>query len=388
MRPSSWAAIAPSWAVIVPLAFVAACSSSSSTLPDGQSSPPPETSTPAPEPCAEGTYRVSTGSCVPFPGLSVQRSPTKIAPARDHHTTMVIETTSGPWLYVVGGTDAWETIHDDVQRARIAEDGSLGAFELAGKLPAPRAGHCMVRSNERLYLFGGVVGSVRAGTSATSVVLDLDPEGRVIASRPGPEIPKSVMHVSCNLVGDAVYVLGGRDRSGKSTTLSARARIGADGTVGAFENQTPLSPDRSHHASFERGGRLYVVGGLTGDPTATFTDRKDVVFATIGEDGTLGEWTAAGALPKSLSVSSAQVYEDALYTFGGYEDAARFSDKIRRATFAEDGTLSPFATLDTKLPDPRGHVHQTPMWKHFIYSVGGKDMSEQSLDAIDIGRFE
>ncbi|MBX3209135.1 MAG: hypothetical protein KF764_29145 [Labilithrix sp.] len=376
-------------AAMTSLFFLAACSTSEPSAPDGQSSPPGESPTDTTaEPCDDGTYRVSSGACEAFPGLGVSRSPTTIAPARDHHTTMVIETTSGHWLYVIGGTDAWETLHDDVQRARIADDGSLGAFEQVGKLPVARAGHCMVKSKDRLYLFGGVVGSVRDGSSKTSVVLDLDAEGKVVGSSAGPEMPEAVMHLTCDLVGDFVYVLGGRNQRSQSSKLSARTRLDASGALAPFEKQTPLSPDRSHHASFVKDGHLYVLGGLTGDPTATFEDRKDVVFAPIAADGALGAWSAAGSLPKSLSVSSAQLYKDAVYVFGGLEDGARFSAKIRRATFEQGGVLGPFATLEATLPDPRGHVHQTPMWKDFIYSVGGKDMTDRSLDAIDVGRFQ
>ncbi|MBX3211396.1 MAG: hypothetical protein KF850_05135 [Labilithrix sp.] len=375
-------------AAMTPLLFLAACSSAAPASPDDQGGPPADPPDTTPAPCDDGTYRVSSGSCEAFPSIAVSRSPTTIAPPRDHHTTLVRETASGVWLYVIGGTDAWDTLHDDVQRARIADDGSVGAFEEVGKLPAPRAGHCMIESKGRLYLLGGVVGSVRAGSSESSVVLDLDADGKVTRAAAGPDLPDAVMHLTCDLVGDFVYAHGGRDRRSKSTKLSARARLAADGTLSAFEKQTPLSPDRSHHASFVKDGRLYLLGGLTGDPTATFEDRKDVVFATIDADGALGEWSAAGSLPRSISVSSAQLYKDAVYVFGGLEDGVRFSNKIRRATFEGDGVLGPFSTLKSTLPDPRGHVHQTPTWKDFIYSVGGKDMTDRSLDAIDVGRFE
>src|SRR5688500_18692817 len=82
------------------------------------------------------------------PSLTFERSDVAIDPGRDHHTTMVIDTPSGPWLYVVGGTDAWSVMHNDVQRAHIGNDGKLGAFESAGMLPDPRAGHCMVKKGD------------------------------------------------------------------------------------------------------------------------------------------------------------------------------------------------------------------------------------------------
>lgn len=322
------------------------------------------------------------------PKLTFGRSDVAIDPGRDHHTTMVIETPAGPYLYVVGGTDAWAVMHSDVQRARIGKDGKLGAFESAGRLPDPRAGHCMVKKGDRLYLFGGIVGVKASAPSTSSVILSLDADGKVTGGIPGPELPIAVMHLACELVGDTVYVLGGRGSDSKSTTLSARTEISADGTASAFESLTPLVPDRSHHAVFVRGRSLYVLGGITGDPVgANAKNRKDVVVAEIGDDGKLSPWFAAGALPTAISVSSAQLHRDAVYVVGGLEEGG-FTNKIRRATFLEDGTLGDFATLDATLPDARGHVHQTPMYGSFIYSVGGKNDDNESLGTIDIGRFE
>lgn len=167
-----------------------------------------------------------------------------------------------------------------------------------------------------------------------------------------------------------------------------RAKINADGTVGAFEPQTALKPDRSHHAAFVRDKRLYVLGGITGDPTGDATDRSDAIVADIGADGILEDWSPAGKFPVPLSVSSAELYKDAVYVIGGLEDGVTFSDKVRRATFEPDGTLSPFVTLPGVLPEGRGHVHQTPVYKTFIFSVGGKDQAQKSLGTVDVGRFE
>lgn len=358
---------------------LAACSSSTTNEP----APAPGTGEPkAEEPPVEAT------PAPPAPKLTFERSDVAIEPGRDHHTTMVIETASGPWLYVIGGTDAWETMHNDVQRAKIGTDGKLGAFEKAGILPDPRAGHCMVKKGDRLYLFGGIVGGTTSGPSTSSVVLTLDAEGKVSGSAKGPELPTAVMHVACELVGNDVYVLGGRGSDSRSTTLSARTTIGADGTASAFEAMTPLVPDRSHHAIFVRGKYLYVLGGITGNPVGNNAkERKDVVFAEIGADGKLSPWYAGGALPEAISVSSAQLHEDSVWVVGGLEEGG-FTNKIRRATFNEDGTLTEFTTLKATLPDARGHVHQTPMYGSFIYSVGGKNDDNESLGTIDVGRFE
>lgn len=246
----------------------------------------------------------------------------------------------------------------------------------------------MVKQGDRLYLFGGIVGVKASAPSTTSVILTLDAEGKVASSKPGPELPVAVMHLACELVGDTVYALGGRGENSRSTTLSARTTIGADGSASAFEDLTPLVPDRSHHAVFVRGKNLYVLGGITGDPVGSNSkNRKDVVVAEISADGKLGSWLAAGALPTSISVSAAQLHRDFVYVAGGLEEGG-FTNKIRRASFNDDGTLTDFTTLKSTLPDARGHVHQTPMHGSFIYSVGGKNDDNESLGTIDVGRFD
>lgn len=364
--------------------FLAACASSSEPGTTKPVEPAPVVVAPPVE-CANGTYLTAANSCETFPRLTMKRASAVIAPVRDHHASIVIETAAGPYLYVFGGTDDWTIIHGDIQRAKIHDDGALDAFEPAGKLMAPRAGHCIVRVKDKLLLAGGIVGS---GPSRSTVVVGVGADGQVAEVGPGPDLPKGVMHLTCDVSSDYVYALGGRGGDSRSTTMSARARINADGTVGLFEAQTPLKPDRSHHAAFVREKRLYVLGGITGDPTGDLTDRSDAIVADIDADGKLGAWSPAGKLPVSLSVSSAQVYKDAVYVIGGLEGGDTFSDKIRRATFQPDGTLTPFATLPGNLPEGRGHVHQTPMYKSLIFSVGGKNNTQKSIGTVDVGRFE
>lgn len=366
------------------LAFsvLAACSSGASTA-EPIATPAPAAPAP-PVPCADGTHRTLEGACVAFPTVSIARSPVTIAPVRDHHTSVVRETTDGPYLYVFGGTDDWKSIHDDVQRAKIAPDGTLSPFEIVGKLPAARAGHCIVDLGDKVFLAGGVVGN---GPSPTSVVIDLGKDGKVGASAAGPNLPVAVMHLTCDRKGDWIYAMGGRGRDSKSTRMSARVHVEAAG-VGAFENQTPLTPDRSHHASWVRGNRLYLAGGLTGDPIGNnFTGHKDVVSALVDDDGVLGPWEDAGTLPAEVSVTAALLHDDALYVVGGLEDGVTFTTSVRRAAFDDGGKLTPFVTSNAALPEARGHVHQLPTWGRFFYSVGGKNDSA-SLGTVDIGRFD
>jgi N-acetylneuraminic acid mutarotase len=247
----------------------------------------------------------------------------------------------------------------------------------------------MVQVKDRLLLVGGVVNAEGKQTiSASTLFVSLGADGKVAGTTPGPDLPQGAMHDTCDLAGDSIYVMGGRGSKGVSTDLSARARIGADGTIGAWEVQTPLTPKRSHHASFVRGKRLYLVGGLDGNPVGDSAKQlTDVVFADLADDGSLGAWTPAGKLPVSVEVSSATLYKDAVYLVGGVEDNASFSAAIRRATFDADGTVTKFTELPVKLPNARGHVHETPMNGPIFYSVGGQNDDGDSLGTVDIGTF-
>jgi hypothetical protein len=58
-----------------------------------------------------------------------------------------------------------------------------------------------------------------------------------------------------------------------------------------------------------------------------------------------------------------------------------------RAPIAEDSTLGAWEEV-ASLPVPRGHVHQLPIYKNFIYSIAGAiDFNLHSTGDIQIGNF-
>lgn len=320
--------------------------------------------------------------------VTAMRSPTAIMPVRDHHSTLVFTSKAGTYLYVFAGTDAWNTMHDDVQRARINPDGSLAAFEMLGKLPAVRAGQCVIMKNNRVTLMGGTDGHAMI---ATTVSASIDPnDGTIGTWTAGPDLPEPVMHETCDVWNDWVFVMGGRSQytGGASTATTGRAKLDANGMIGTFEKLADLTPDRSHHQSFIVHDRLYLVGGITGNPVGNMEMlHKDVIFAPIASDGTLGDWQMAGDLAAPLSITNATVYGEAIYFLGGLELGSSYSAKVLRLTLNADGTIAN-ETQVAKLMTGRGHVHNVPMFQNFMYSVGGHDNFDKSLGNIDILKLE
>jgi hypothetical protein len=366
--------------------FLVACSSSPITPgPDAgkDAMPDPDSGVLA---CPKGTALDDSGSfCAST--LTASRSMVTIAPVRDHHSTTILQTKAGTFLYVFAGTDAWTTIHDDVQRARIADDGSLGAFEVVSHLPAVRAGQCIIVKNNRVTLLGGTDGHMMIASSVTAAI---DPnDGTVGAWTSGPDLPEPVMHESCDAYGAWVYAVGGRSQytGGASTATVGRAPLGPDGMIGKFEKLADLPVDRSHHQSFSMHDRLYVFGGITGNPVGNMElDRTDMAFAPIASDGTLGDWQNAGDLAAPLAISNATVFGEAVYSLGGLEKGSVYSANIRRLTLAADGTLASDVVVG-KIMTGRGHVHNCPMNGELLYSVGGHDNFDKSLGTVDIVKF-
>jgi hypothetical protein len=317
------------------------------------------------------------------------RSRAVIAPARDHHATFIAETSAGAFLYVLGGgQDDFKTMYKDIQRAKLNDDGSLDTLAPFAELPEARAGAAFVFAKKTVYLFGGLVGA-RGRLSDTTIFSKIADDGSFGPWTAGPNLETSVMHAATAVVGDWLYVFGGTTGFAASA-MSLRAKMQPDGSLSPFEAVTKLSPPRSHQAAFARGSWVYLVGGLTAAPQGSPPSRKDVMRAEVQCDGTLGDWNPAGDLPLPLSVSAAQAYEGAVYMLGGLSDNATtpFTDNVLRASFGADGSLSAVENLPAKLSTQRGHVHQTPIWKNHIYSVGGRGNDNAAIGIVDVGTFQ
>lgn len=55
------------------------------------------------------------------------------------------------------------------------------------------------------------------------------------------------------------------------------------------------------------------------------------------------------------------------------------------SVIADDGSFHHEEPLAEKLKVRRGHVHQTPLYKHFVYSVGGRANNGNTLGTIASG---
>ncbi|HTM19358.1 MAG TPA: hypothetical protein VL172_02585, partial [Kofleriaceae bacterium] len=123
----------------------------------------------------------------------------------------------GGWLYVLGGVSGAATWRDDIERARIDADGTLGPFAAAGHLTGPRAYAAAIRIGDVLYLIGGRA----AGYLDSIEQAPIDAGGLGdFAALPARLAGARAGHRAA-VVGDTLYVLGGQDPSGVVATVEA-----------------------------------------------------------------------------------------------------------------------------------------------------------------------
>ena len=122
----------------------------------------------------------------------------------------------------------------------------------------------------------------------------------------------------------------GKTTGDKDATLIERASIVDVGTLGAFEDSAViLNPPRTDHASIVIGNRLYVIGGRTVNSEVL----KTIFSADIHDDGTLGAFSLyPSELVDARCGHSLVLVGRALYVLGGQDAGNVPYQSIERAT--------------------------------------------------------
>ncbi|APR81772.1 Hypothetical protein A7982_07121 [Minicystis rosea] len=341
-----------------------------------------------PPSCPEGSHTGASGACEAT--LSGWSDGPKLNDARDHHASLVLTDPDGktPFLYVLGGVQDDATILRSIERAAINPDGTLGTFEKQTDLPEGMAGLAVAVIGSTVIISGGLRPAGSGVTlSAKSHVATMGKDGILSAWAAGPTMGKGRFHHSMIGYKGFVYAVGGLTGNAKDNTPSIeRATLNADGTLSPWTEVSALPAKRSHHGLAIHDGALFVTGGLSGDPAANPMTYDDVLRAPLNDDGSLGAWTTAGTLAITVATHSSFAHVGQLYVAGGVEGNATNTKHVKRATIAADGTLGAWEALPD-LPKARAHVHQTPLYKGFIYSAGGA-LNHASMDDVVVGKLE
>ncbi len=184
-----------------------------------------------------------------------------------------------------------------------------------GRVPSRRFGYVSVVHNNKLVLFGGFDGQrwlndMYVFDFSTKIWTEIQARGTVPSVRSCPAWAKDDTHV---------YIQGGYDGVERKADFFA-LELATYTWVQMPSLGTPPSP-RYFHSCCLYGNKMYLYGGYSG------TERLADMFAYDFETNHWCEVDCSnGEAPSGRSSLVAQVYENCLYVFGGYNGTTVLND--------------------------------------------------------------
>ncbi|KAF3912713.1 hypothetical protein ABW21_db0207834 [Orbilia brochopaga] len=186
----------------------------------------------------------------------------------------------GSKLYVFGGQAEGNFFNDLMAFDLNTLQSNTSRWELllnnvdgSPDFPAKRTNHTVISYADKLYLFGGTNGviwfnDVWAYDPRTNSWSQLDCIGYIPSPREGH---------SAALVGDTMYVFGGRSNDGTDLGDLAAFRIPSRRWY-TFQNMGPSPSPRSGHSMTTFGTRIFVKGG---EPSVQTTNPEELTYLYI-----------------------------------------------------------------------------------------------------------
>jgi hypothetical protein len=221
---------------------------------------------------------------------------------------------------------------------------------------AQQAG-CAATIDDRLFLIGGRAGPALVGALTLQPA---DPAAQWVGTS-APVDPRQGH--ACAATSSRIYVSGGGaafSATQKQTTETALAS--GDGGL-TWTSGPDLPAVTQDHASVALNGRVFVLGG--------YTCHAEVQAAAIAADGSLGAWSAAGALAEGRYGLAAAAFDDRIVVTGGLGGNACSAGSSSVDVLQIDAQGKVVGTSGERLlPDPRTY-HGSAVVNGRLYVLGG-----------------
>lgn len=281
-----------------------------------------------------------------------------LSAAKDAHSTVVVN----GFMYALGGGDCWiPSRTTTVQFARINQDGSTGTWTTTGVTAVPTAtcGAEAATYNGYIYVHGG---TGAAGTSDDIYYAKPNADGTISAWTTISSGPIDHQDLGMVAYNGFLYLIGGEQVNGTDLRNIYYARINADGSLGSFTTLTNALPSSQYvpAASTVANGYLYVLGSSTYDK---------ISYGKINADGSIGTMTedATNLLPASSRNTKIAVMKGYLYVVGG---GSAGSNTVYYTQLNNNGTFGSFTTDTTTLPATRA-LGTVAVTNGYLYYIGG-----------------
>ncbi len=272
----------------------------------------------------------------------------------------------GGYLYVVGGGNGpnGKTLLRSMERARILENGSLGAWQTLGsQLNIPRRCIKLAISGNRIFALGGFGGTLLDSVESVLIPDDGLP-GRWRIGKDRLTLPRYVNAVK--KVDGHLFVLGGhREREGGGIAAVESAQLRANHTLRpGWNEKTAMNRGRYGLSAAAHDGYLYALGGLDG---AIYQDV--VEQAGINDDGSLSAWRETTPLSSPRANFSSLAYQGHIYVIGGTNRAGYYKT-VEYARFNAQGDIGFYANAAQKQRYERQQRQQASAYKTALPNRG------------------
>ena len=270
------------------------------------------------------------------------------------------------WLVLIQDTDAPKT---QPQETQLTTWNPIHPF-----LNARRA-FAAANSQHHIYLLGGVDKDGRYLNSVEFAPIHDD--GSLGTWQETTPLNNARFYLSASIIDNYIYAIGGADGPlGEDNLPSAtveKAEILPNGQLGPWQLQAYLTTPRRGLQSVVYGPHIYALGGYNGQFL------KTVERAKIDAHGNIENWIEE-PLPFIIDryIHSAAIYDNRIYLIAGHvekQNKMSYAD-VESARIEEDGSLSEWRIEKSKLNTPRFIASAIGMNQN-LYIAGGHDGADR-----------
>lgn len=338
---------------------------------------------------------------VPATSAAPAASPWRFAPPFENGRTSASSVRIRNRVYLLGGYQYDSVaqqlnIYDDVQWATLSHDGGIsGGWHHTTPFNVPRLGQTAARYGNYIYVI--------AGGDASFAYLDdvqiarVGDDGNITAA--GWRTSPNHLHEARAAASSEVltidgtpylYVIGGAGSDASGNTIHFAdveyARIDpTDGSIGPWTlDPSRFEKPRSSMTTAFVQGCLYVVGGFGDLLTDIFAD---VQYSCVHADGSLGPWhTSPNSMQQSRYGAEMVVVRNAdgtarFIVLGGNHGGGTYLNEVEQTTVTGAGGNSPWTVAPSSSFLPNAQWGQTGvLFAGNVYVLGGVLRSQEYLN--------
>jgi len=279
-------------------------------------------------------------------------------------------TTSGNYIYVIGGIDSSDNYVNTVEYSTFNPDGTLNKWRKTSGLIEGRFYLAAASFNGFVYALGGAKGALGSGNMPIASVekAKILADGSLGPWRLENYLTTPRRGTKAVFYGNHIYAIGGYN--GTFLRSIERADAKADGSLSEWileDEQANI--DRYIHSATIFNGNIYLLGGHVHDDNKV--SYGDIEMSHILANGNLSSWVIEKSiLQNPRFIASSFAMTRFLYILGGH-DGARRLQSVEFATINKVGHVGPWAFTSALSSARDGSAVVTH--DNSVYVLGGID---------------